>query len=172
MDEKAKDLVRVGAPWRRGIFWSLVVIEGLVVLGIGAYMVWAASDARDIVRQLIAVVLLINSASLAWNGLRNRAHPTAAFQALRGGIGLAIGVIVVLENWANYLSDDAARYILGLGLLAYGALGLFVAIAATPANAPDAAPTVKPTTGITKRSPIRPPQKAPRSAPIPASLID
>jgi uncharacterized membrane protein HdeD (DUF308 family) len=108
----------------------LVAIEGIVALAVGAYMVSAASDARDITRQLIAVVLLVNSFGLVANGLKNRVHPTAEFEAMRGGIGLAVGVIVLLENWSDYLSDDAARYILGLGLLAYGVLGLYGAIVA------------------------------------------
>ena len=130
MSETARDLLKRGVPWRAGIAWQLVAIEGVVILGIGIYMVVAANDARDIVRQLIAAVLLIHSAGLVLNAIRNRAHPMAVFQALRGGAGLAVGIIVALAQWGDYLPEDAARYILGVGLITYGGIGVIEAVIA------------------------------------------
>jgi hypothetical protein len=104
--------------------WPILAIEGAVALGIGIYILVATDDARDIIRQLIAVVLLIQAFLHTLAGFRNRELPVAPFHVLRGGIGMTVGVIVLLENFSDYLNVDAARFILGLGLVAYGAIGI------------------------------------------------
>jgi uncharacterized membrane protein HdeD (DUF308 family) len=124
MGTKAQSLATQHAPWRKGLGWPVLAIEGAVALGIGIYILVATDDARDIIRQLIAVVLLIQAFLHTMAGFRNRQLPAAPFHVLRGGIGMTVGVIVLLENFSDYLNVDAARFILGLGLIAYGAIGI------------------------------------------------
>jgi uncharacterized membrane protein HdeD (DUF308 family) len=124
MGTKAQSLATQHAPWRKGLGWPILAIEGAVALGIGIYILVATDDARDIIRQLIAVVLLIQAFLHTLAGFRNRELPVAPFHVLRGGIGMTVGVIVLLENFSDYLNVDAARFILGLGLVAYGAIGI------------------------------------------------
>jgi uncharacterized membrane protein HdeD (DUF308 family) len=124
MGTKAQSLATQHAPWRKGLGWPILAIEGAVALGIGIYILVATDDARDIIRQLIAVVLLIQAFLHTMAGFRNRELPVAPFHVLRGGIGMTVGVIVLLENFSDYLNVDAARFILGLGLIAYGAIGI------------------------------------------------
>ena len=121
---KAQSLATQHAPWRKGMAWPVLAIEGAVALGIGVYILVATDDARDIIRQLIAVVLLIQAFLHTVAGFRNRELPVAPFHVLRGGVGMTVGVIVLLENFSDYLNVDAARFILGLGLIAYGAIGI------------------------------------------------
>lgn len=124
MGTKAQSLATQHAPWRKGLGWPILAIEGAVALGIGIYILVATDDARDIIRQLIAVVLLIQAFLHTMAGFRNRELPVAPFHVLRGGIGMTVGVIVLLENFSDYLNVDAARFILGLGLIAYGGIGI------------------------------------------------
>ncbi len=124
MTDKAKSLATQGAPWRKDVPWQLLAVEGAVALGIGIYVVVATESATDIIRQLIAVVLLVQAFLHTGAGFKNRDAPTAPFHILRGGIGMTVGVIVLLENFSDYLDADAARFILGLGLVAYGGVGI------------------------------------------------
>jgi uncharacterized membrane protein HdeD (DUF308 family) len=124
MGTKAQSVATQHAPWRKGLGWPILAIEGAVALGIGIYILVATDEARDIIRQLIAVVLLIQAFLHTMAGFRNRELPVAPFHVLRGGIGMTVGVIVLLENFSDYLNVDAARFILGLGLIAYGAIGI------------------------------------------------
>lgn len=120
----AKSLAVQNAPWKKGLGWPVLAIEGAVALGIGIYVLAAPESSKDIIRQLIAVVLLIQALLHTLAGFRNRETPAAPFHILRGGIGMTVGVIVLLENVSDYLDADAARLILGLGLIAYGGVGI------------------------------------------------
>lgn len=124
MTDRAKVLANQGAPWRKGVPWQLLAVEGAVALGIGIYVLVVTNSATDIIRQLIAVVLLVQALLHASAGFKNRDAPGAPFHVLRGGIGMTVGVIVLLENFSDYLNIEAARFILGLGLIAYGAIGI------------------------------------------------
>lgn len=124
MSDKAKSLATQGAPWRKDIPWQLLAVEGAVALGIGIYVLVATDSATDIIRQLIAVVLLVQAFLHTSAGFRNRDAPAAPFHILRGGVGMTVGLIVLLEKFSDYLNVEAARFILGLGLIAYGAIGI------------------------------------------------
>jgi uncharacterized membrane protein HdeD (DUF308 family) len=129
MQEQAKAALAGSAPWRRGVPWFLVGIEGLVLIGIGIYMVSSPSDARDVVRQLIAAIILINGLLEVIAGFRNPTNPLTPFRCLRGGVAVTIGLLVLLENVSDYLDADSSRTILAVGLLAYGLLGLVNVVA-------------------------------------------
>jgi len=120
----AKSLAVQNAPWRKGLGWQVLAVEGAVALGIGIYVLVSTDSARDIIRQLIAAVLFVQALLHTLAGFRNREAPVAPFHILRGGIGMTVGVIVLLENVSDYLNADASRLILGLGLIAYGAVGI------------------------------------------------
>lgn len=120
----AKSLAVQNAPWRKDLGWPVLAIEGVVALGIGIYVLASTDSARDIIRQLIAAVLLVQALLHTLAGFRNREAPVSPFHILRGGIGMTVGVIVLLENVSDYLTADASRLILGLGLVAYGAIGI------------------------------------------------
>ena len=124
MTESATGLMRKGAPWRKGIPWWLIAIEGLVIIGIGAYMIWESDSADHVARQLVAAILLVSAASNVLEAWRAPSSSSAVLQATRGGIGLAVGTIVVLANWSDYLANEAERLILGIGLIAYAAFGI------------------------------------------------
>lgn len=120
----AKSLAVQNAPWKKGLGWPVLTVEGVVALGIGIYVLAAPDSSRDIIRQLIAAVLFVQALLHTLAGFRNREQPVSSFHILRGGIGMTVGVIVLLENVSDYLNADASRLILGLGLIAYGAVGI------------------------------------------------
>lgn len=131
MTEQFADALRSGAPWRRGISWVLVLIEGAIILGIGLFLVFKPGAAQNTIRGLVGGFLVFNSVLGLLSGLRGEASqsPMAPYRLVRGGIGLVVGLIVVLQPVFEYVDANASRTILGVGLILWGAFGLLATFA-------------------------------------------
>src|SRR5262245_24932504 len=112
MTDQAKQLVTSTAPWRRGVPWPIIGIEGIVAIAIGIYMLADPSDARTRVRSLIAIIVLINGVLEIAAGFRNPQLKAAPYRILRGTIGATVGLIITLEWIWDFLDDEGARWIL------------------------------------------------------------
>jgi len=126
MSQQAAALAQKGAPWRRGVAWWIVGLEGAVLALVGIYVIADPDTSRDIVRQIIGAFLLANSGLRAIAGFRadNQANPLTPYRMLAAGVGLTVGLLVVVEPASDFVTEDAAKVILALGLLGYGAIGL------------------------------------------------
>jgi uncharacterized membrane protein HdeD (DUF308 family) len=124
MQDIARDVARQTSPWKAGQSWWVVGIEGIVALSIGVYIVADPFGANDVIRFLIALVLLIDSAGHIVDGFRDRGLASSPWETLRGGVGVTVAVLTLLSAGSNYILDTGARQMLAIGLLAYGILGL------------------------------------------------
>jgi uncharacterized membrane protein HdeD (DUF308 family) len=124
MQEMAKDGVRQRTPWNAWQNWWTVGIQGIIALAVGVFMLANPSGASDVIRFLIALVLLLNSLGHIVDGFRNRGLSSSPWETLRGGIGVTVAVLTLLSAGSNYVEDDGARKMLAIGLIAYGVLGL------------------------------------------------
>jgi uncharacterized membrane protein HdeD (DUF308 family) len=125
MVEQAKATLQKSVPWRRGLAWWIVGIEGLLLVAAGIYVVAAPDDAKDAVRVIIGAFVLANSIGSIMAGFRpvSVANPITPYRMLAAGSGLTVGIIVVLQPWTENITDNAARVILALGLLVFGSVG-------------------------------------------------
>jgi uncharacterized membrane protein HdeD (DUF308 family) len=123
MTEQAKSIVLSSAPWRKGIPWPIVLLEGIGFAVLGIYML-SANSAQDVVRQLVAIILLVNGIIEILGGFRADDSGGARYRVLRGAIGATVGLIIALDPFFNYLDGNGARGILGLGFLAFAIVGL------------------------------------------------
>jgi uncharacterized membrane protein HdeD (DUF308 family) len=126
MTEQAKQLVTSSAPWKRGVPWPIILVEGVIAAAIGIYILVDPSNARSRVLQLIGLILLINGALEVLAGFRNDELKASPYRILRGTIAATVGLIITLEPISDYLDDDAERWILGLGMTAVGLVGLAI----------------------------------------------
>ncbi len=124
MQDIAKDVVRQTSPWKAGQSWWVAGIEGIVALSIGVYIVADPFGASDVIRFLIALVLLLDSLGHIVDGFRDRGLASSPWESLRGGVGVTVAVLTLLSAGSNYILDTGARQMLAIGLLAYGILGL------------------------------------------------
>jgi uncharacterized membrane protein HdeD (DUF308 family) len=125
------------APWRRGVGWKVVLVEGIVALAIGLVILSQPDTARTTIRQLLGGALLLTSALVAgaaFFAVRDgeRRDPGAPFRLFGGGIGVTLGLLVVLEPSSPSIAGDVGRHLLTAGLLAFGLFDLIGAIAAFP----------------------------------------
>jgi hypothetical protein len=131
MAEQSSSKVAEGAkaalPWRKGIPWGWVFVEGLLMLLIGLFMVLAQEQARVFFGVILAAALGISGALqllAAWRA--KQAGSPSPFGWIRGGVGFGIGLLMLILILANALSLQAGRVILGIGCLAYGGLGAYM----------------------------------------------
>ena len=69
--QDTKDLVRQTAPWKPGQSWWVVGVQGIIALAIGVFMLANPTGASDVIRFLIALVLLLDSLSQIVDGFRD-----------------------------------------------------------------------------------------------------
>jgi uncharacterized membrane protein HdeD (DUF308 family) len=124
MADRAKSLVIENAPWRADANPLIVVLQGIALLAVGLFMLFMPDTAKDVTRWLIGLVLLIMSLQQIGQAFRMPRHAFTPFQMLRGGIGATVGVLVTIEPIFPSFSSQAAWIVLGLGMLAVGAIGL------------------------------------------------
>lgn len=124
MQDNAKDVAQRTSPWKAWQNWWTVGIEGIIALAIGVFMLANPAGASDVIRFLIALVLLLDSLGHIVDGFRNRSLSSSPWETLRGGIGVTVAVLTLLSAGSDYVEDDGARQMLAIGLLVYGLLGV------------------------------------------------
>lgn len=127
-DIKAKvtDTARQVAPWKKGIPWWVVLIEGIILLGLGAYMFFAKPSTLALLGWLIALALAAGGAlSLYLAARATDRTPSRQWTLIHGAVGLGTGALVMLLRLVGWLSAETAAILLGLGCLVYGGMGLY-----------------------------------------------
>lgn len=124
MPSSASGILDQSKPWRSDVKWQVVAIEAILLVAIGVFMLVSPDRAGDWILQIIGVVLLVTSLQLAAVALRGGEGAPGADEAFRAGIGVAVGAIATSIWWSNYIDNNAARLILGWGLVAFSVLQL------------------------------------------------
>jgi uncharacterized membrane protein HdeD (DUF308 family) len=126
MSQRMKSALSQIAPWRRDIPWWIVLIEGILTLAVGIYLVTNLQDARRTVLFIIGGYLVVTSILHIIAGLNRSMRDTnAQFTVIRGVVGLIIGLIVVLAPFFPFLHFLDTRLILAIGFLISGLIGLY-----------------------------------------------
>jgi uncharacterized membrane protein HdeD (DUF308 family) len=127
LGKKLADGARAAAPWRKGIPWMWVLIEGIVMLALGLIMLFAEAQTRLAFGVILSVALAIAGALqllAAWRANQSGNNSTPGW--VRGGVGLGFGLLMFILILLNAVSLQAARIILGLGCLGYGGAGAYI----------------------------------------------
>ena len=111
-------------PWRKGIAWWVVLLEGLALLALGLYMFFAKPTTAVILGWVVALSLLASGALSLYLSLQT-AERTLVRQwtLIHGAVGVAAGLLAII---VQLFSPGAALTVLGLGCLAYGGVGLYL----------------------------------------------
>lgn len=130
MANHALSMAKEYAPWRDDVPWWSVGIQGIVAVALGLYFLLAPASAAGLVVQLVAAVLLVASVLLVLARLREVGHADPeGFGMLQAGVGATVGLFVLLRGLLLPTLDIvAARTMLGIGLIAYAAIGFLRAL--------------------------------------------
>lgn len=105
--------------------WWVTLAEGVVLALLGLFVLANPEGAGGILLQVIALVLLVQSLLQIVGALQRPPARAEQWSLLQAGVGATVGALVALDGWVRaYLTTDAARGILGIGLLAFAILGL------------------------------------------------
>jgi uncharacterized membrane protein HdeD (DUF308 family) len=131
MAERALSMAKEHAPWRAGTPWWVTGVQGVVLILIGLYLLLAPGSAGELLFQIIALVLLVESVLQIIAQVRLPRGEGDPYPMLQAGIGATIGVLLVLRGWLlPELDAESARNMLGFGLVAYALVGVVGALLA------------------------------------------
>lgn len=124
--EKGKDTLKQVAPWKSGVAWWLVLVEGIVALVLGAYLIIAPAQAATILGLLLSLFLIIDGIIQFVASLRQAVR--GRLGRWRGIIGVVVGVAILVIWFFGLEARELAVTILGVGLLIYGLTGVFLVL--------------------------------------------
>ena len=125
---KVSGAAKSALPWKKGVAWWIVLIEGIVLSGLGLYMFFEITWTMNILGWIVAISLLVSGALSVYASLKTtEKNQVRQWTMIHGVIGLVAGVIVALLLFFKILPSTRA-FVLGLGCLAYGGVGLYILI--------------------------------------------
>ncbi len=111
------------APWK--IAWWVVLVEGIIALVVGLYVLVQPQQASTWLAQLIGAYILVNSGFAIYAGFSGSGPPgEQPFRLIVGGIGLVTGLLALAQPLLGTINTPAATTILGVGLLLAGVVDL------------------------------------------------
>lgn len=115
-------------PWKKGIAWTIVFLEGVLLLGLGLTMFFAKTWTLYLLGYLIAISLVVSGALSLYASLKTvEKNPVRQWTLIHGVVGLAAGALVLILLFLKVLPTTTA-VLMGLGCLAYGGVGLYILV--------------------------------------------
>jgi uncharacterized membrane protein HdeD (DUF308 family) len=105
--------------------WWLALIQGLVALGAGLYLLIDSTSASLLIGLLAAIYLLVTGLLYTVRGVIVRRPGKSSLLLLRGIIGLVVGGILLIMAIFDIGNLDIGYTILAIGLILFGGMGLF-----------------------------------------------
>lgn len=119
------------APWRAGLPWWVVLVEGIVLGLIGILILIDPRNTTVNVALFLAAALVVAGVLQLWTVLRGKApEENDGLIAARGAIAAFAGAITLLLFFLRYLELEAGLIIFGLGSLIYGLTGFWLVFTA------------------------------------------
>ena len=113
-------------PWRKGVAWWVVLLQGLALLALGLYMFFAHPTTAVILGWVVALSLLASGVLSLYLSLQaTERTPVRQWTLIHGAVGVAAGLLAIV---IQFVSPGAALAVLGLGCLAYGGVGLYLLV--------------------------------------------
>jgi uncharacterized membrane protein HdeD (DUF308 family) len=127
VQKKVTQGAKQAAPWRKGIPWGIVLAEGIVLVLVGLFLLFAPATSRAVVGKILALVIGITGGIQLVGALRAKQEgQLGELNTIRGAVGLGAGALILILFIFNLMSLQAGRIVLGLGALAFGGIGLYL----------------------------------------------
>jgi uncharacterized membrane protein HdeD (DUF308 family) len=124
---KMTDGARQAAPWRKGIPWGIVLAEGIVLVAVGLFLLFAQDASRTVVGHIFAIVIGVTGGIQLFGALKAKQEGRLGeLNTIRGAVGLGVGALILILFIFNVMTLQAGRIVLGLGAVAFGAIGLYL----------------------------------------------
>ena len=126
LSDQAMDAAKQLAPWKTSLPWWVVLIEGLVIGGIGLMVILDPQGANVNLALALSVGLVISGLLQIWDIWQERVpEKIDSLVAARAGIGVYAGLVVLVLYFIEGALTRASGYgIFGSAALIYGLLAL------------------------------------------------
>jgi uncharacterized membrane protein HdeD (DUF308 family) len=115
------------APWR-GADWRIVILEGVVLIAAGVYLLADGQRGEFILGVVVAAALLVDGLRQWFVAFRRLGRGRAReLTLIRGAVGIVAGGFVLGLSLLQQITVVGVRLAIGIGGLVYGLLGLAVA---------------------------------------------
>jgi uncharacterized membrane protein HdeD (DUF308 family) len=129
MKSTVSETARGALPWQKGVAWWIVLIEGIVILGLGLYMFFSPDTTHRIIGWIIALSMIVSGGLSLFVGLRNQKKDLVRqWTLIYGGVGFGAGLIIIILLLLDVFLATFGLIILGLSCLAYAGVGLYILI--------------------------------------------
>lgn len=108
--------------------WWLSIIQGLVAVGAGLFLLIDPTAATFLVGLLAAIYLLVTGLIYILRGIIARRPGKSSLLLIRGIIGLIFGGVLLLMAFFGVGDLGLGYTILAIGLIVFGGLGLFQSV--------------------------------------------
>jgi uncharacterized membrane protein HdeD (DUF308 family) len=126
---KVSEITKSSMPWRKGIAWWVVLIEGIVLVIMGLFMFFATTKTYTIIGWMIGLILLISGLLSLFASLRLReAGPRKKWRQIQGIVGIVSGLVVIILLLLDVFLKDFGLILLGVGCLVYGGVGVYIIV--------------------------------------------
>jgi uncharacterized membrane protein HdeD (DUF308 family) len=142
MGRSRTSVVSEYAPWRRGIAWWMVLVQGLVLAALGGAALWRTELANTIILVGLGVYLVLAAVWTIVQAMRGRDYGLSVFNLLAAGGGFVagLGVLMPFVLTSRPAFDPANEAIVrltsfitfGVALVAVGLLWLLSAFIERP----------------------------------------
>jgi len=105
--------------------WWLLLLEGLVAIGLGLFMMFDQTRAGTSLGLIIAAYIAITGLLQTIGAFWNQGAGSSTVDLIRGLVGLISGGIILVFYFFNMLAPNVGITILGIALIVYGGLGLY-----------------------------------------------
>jgi uncharacterized membrane protein HdeD (DUF308 family) len=105
--------------------WWLALIQGLVALGAGLYLLVDPTGAKFLIGLLAALYLLVTGLIYTVRGIIARRPGKSSLLLIRGIVGLVVGGVLLLMALFDIGNLSLGYTILAIGLILFGGMGLF-----------------------------------------------
>lgn len=129
-------------PWRKGIAWWVVLVQGIVLTVIGALALWRTDISINVILIGLGAYLIIAAVWTIVQAMRGREYGLSVFNLLAAGGGLVAGIGVlmpfILDGRPNLTPADieivrlTSLVTFGVALLAVGLLWVLSAFVEKP----------------------------------------
>jgi uncharacterized membrane protein HdeD (DUF308 family) len=99
---------------------------GLLLILAGIYFLADGERAEFILGATISAALILDGARLCLSGFTLRRSQLRDLTLVRGAIGIVVGLPVIALSATGQITVVGIRAVLGVGVLAYGLLGLWI----------------------------------------------
>lgn len=113
------------APWRKGVAWWVILLQGILLAGLGIWALWKTEHAIAVILIGIGLYLVLMGIWLIFQALRGNEQGFSIFGLLASGGGMTAGLALIMPLLVvDHRDPPTLMVAFGVALVVIGILAL------------------------------------------------